>query len=107
MFGLFGRLVRVTGAVLVIAVAFVTPVLATSTPASADTVVDGCTIVSNPTSTNFTNCPGADFTNANLAGVDLSFADLSGAQFAGCADPSVVCVGSDLSGANLTDANLS
>jgi hypothetical protein len=46
---MLGRLLRVTGTVLVIAVAFVTPVLATSTPASADTVVDGCTIVSNPT----------------------------------------------------------
>ena len=53
---------RVTGTVLVIAVAFVTPVLATATatPASADTVVNGCTIVANPTPTNFTNCPGAD-----------------------------------------------
>ena len=58
-----GRLLRASGSALVIVVAFVTPVLATAsgTAASADTVIDGCTIVSNPTPTNFTNCPGANF----------------------------------------------
>ena len=77
-----GRLLRVSGSSLVIAVALVTPVLviATATPASADTVIDGCTIVSNPTSTNFTDCPGADLSGANLSGADLSFANLSGAN---------------------------
>ena len=70
-----GRLLRVCSSALVIVVAFVTPVLATATPASADTVVNGCTIVSNPTSTNFTNCPGVDLAGANLSGVDLSFAE--------------------------------
>ena len=75
-----GRLLQATGTALVIAVAAVTPILltTTATPAFADTVVDGCTIVSNPTSTNFTDCPGAD-----LAGVDLSSYDLSFADFAG------------------------
>ena len=47
-------------------------------PASADTVIDGCTIVSNPTATNFTNCPGVDLTGSDLSGVDLSYADLAG-----------------------------
>ena len=72
-----GRLLRVTGTVLVIAVALVTPVLAvtTATPVSADAVINGCTIVSNPTPTNFTNCPGADLSEASLSGVDLSYAN--------------------------------
>ena len=89
-----GRLLRVTGTTLVIAVAFVTPVLVTATaaPAAADTVVDGCTIVSNPTSTNFTNCPGADLAGADLHSFNLSFAkfdgaDLAGALLAACPPP--------------------
>jgi uncharacterized protein YjbI with pentapeptide repeats len=81
-------------------------VLLTTTSASADTVVNGCTIVSNPTSTNFTNCPGVDFTGANLSGVDLSFANLAGAVFVGCNLNTGPCGGADLTGANLTDANL-
>ena len=77
-----GRLLRVTGTTLVVAIALVTPVLATATatPASADTVINGCTIVSNPTSTNFTDCPGADLSGANLSGANLSFANLSNAN---------------------------
>jgi uncharacterized protein YjbI with pentapeptide repeats len=75
-------------------------------------VIDGCTIVSNPTPTNFTNCPGVDFTGAdlnlaNLSGVDLSFANLAGAQFATCNTFQVSCAAANLAGANLTDANLS
>ena len=79
-----GRLLRVSGSALVVAVAFVTPVLATAsaTPASADTVINGCTIVSNPTPTNFTNCPGADLSGADLSGANLSFANLSSANLA-------------------------
>ena len=42
-----------------------------SSPAFADTVVDGCTIVANPTATHFTDCPGVDFSSADLSGVDL------------------------------------
>ena len=79
---MFGRLLRVTGTVLVIAVAFVAPVLATSAPASADTVLDGCTIVSNPTSTDFTNCPNTNFAGADLLGVNLDYANLAGSSFA-------------------------
>ena len=129
-----GRLLRVTGMVLVIAVAFVIPVLATSTPAAADTVVNGCTIVANPTPMNFTNCPNANFAgadlaslnlsyanltgaqfvfpfslppeSANLSSANLSYANLAGAQFVGCAHPGV-CVSASVQGANLTNANLS
>ncbi len=102
-----GRLLAVTGTVLVIAVALVTPVLATSapSPASADTVVDGCTVVSNPTPTNYTNCPNADLAGADLSSVNLSYADLSGASFALCQS---TCSSSNanLSSANLSYANL-
>ncbi len=122
--------VRVTGTALVIAVALVTPVLATatSTPASADTVVNGCTIVSNPTPTNFTNCPGANLAGTSLSGDDLSYANLSsatlddadlsnvnlssanltGAALIGCAQTPTeeACIPATLTGANLTDANL-
>ena len=112
-----GRLLRVSGSSLVIAVALVTPVLviATATPASADTVIDGCTIVSNPTSTNFTDCPGADLSGANLSGADLSFANLSGANlsdanFLGAkffsVSSSVLSSGTDFAGAVMTGADL-
>jgi hypothetical protein len=110
-----GRLLRVTGTTLVIAVALVTPVVAaaTATPAAADTVVDGCTIVSNPTSTNFTNCPGADLAGADLHSFNLSFANFSGADLAGAllaACPAGVnssCNFALLSDANLNNVNLS
>ena len=85
--------------------------LADAAPASADTVINGCTIVSNPTSTNFTNCPGANLSGANLSGVDLSFANLAGAAFASCVlqmqIPPIQCNNASLTGANLHDTNLS
>jgi uncharacterized protein YjbI with pentapeptide repeats len=107
-----GRLLRVTGTALVIAVALVGPVvtIATTTPASADMTINGCTFVSNPTPTHFTDCPHTDLAGVNLSGVDLSFANLGGTSvFARCdvAPFSVRCTVADLSGANLTDANLS
>ena len=69
-----------------VALGFVAPVMTMSapSPASADTVIDGCTIVSNPTAANFTNCPGVDLTGSDLSGVDLSYADLAGTRFADC-----------------------
>jgi Bacterial Ig domain/Pentapeptide repeats (8 copies) len=110
-----GRLLRVSGTVVMIAVALVTPVLVTTTatPAAADTVVDGCTIVSNPTSTNFTNCPGADLAGADLHGFNLSFANFAGADLAGAllaaCPPGVnsFCNFALLSDANLSQVNLS
>jgi YVTN family beta-propeller protein len=104
-----GRIQRVTGMILVIAAALVAPILTTSAPASADTIVDGCTIVSNPTPGHFTGCPDADFSSADLAGVDLSYANLAGASFVDCFVEGMVnhCSGANLAGANLKDANLS
>ena len=110
-----GRLLRVSGTVVIIAVALVTPVLVTTTatPAAADTVVDGCTIVSNPTSTNYTNCPGADLAGADLHSFNLSFANFAGADLAGAllaACPPGVdssCNFALLSDANLSRVNLS
>jgi uncharacterized protein YjbI with pentapeptide repeats len=88
-------------------------VTTTATPAAADTVVDGCTIVSNPTSTNYTNCPGADLAGADLHGFDLSFANFAGADLAGAllaaCPPGVdsFCNFALLSDANLSQVNLS
>jgi uncharacterized protein YjbI with pentapeptide repeats len=65
--------------------------------AFADSTINGCTIVAQPTAAHFTNCPGADLSGANLSGVDLSFANLSGANL----------VGADLTSAVLRRANLS
>ncbi len=107
-----GHLLRVTGVALAIATALATPVLApsTATPAAADMVIDGCTIVSNPTPTHFTNCPNANLSNGvNFSGIDLSFADFAGAQFIYCMQgfPQASCTSADFAQANLTQANLS
>ncbi len=108
---MFGRLLRVTGTVLVIAVAFVTPVLATSTPASADTVVNGCTIVSSPTPTNFTNCPNTNFSGADLLGVNLDYANLTGSVFQGAllaqctSPPTLSCSNATFENATLSQAS--
>ena len=102
-----GRLLAVTGTVLVIAVALVTPVLATSMPASADMVVNGCTIVSNPTPTHFTNCANANLAGADLSSVNLSYANLGGAVFASCTIGTCSeSLGADLSSANVSFADL-
>ena len=104
------------GAVLIVAMGLVTPILATAvqTPTSADMVVSGCTIVSNPTPTDYTNCPGADLAGANLSGVNLSYSNLSDAQLVGppnCNSSPIGsaphCATTQLTDANLTQANLS
>jgi uncharacterized protein YjbI with pentapeptide repeats len=76
---------RVTAMAMVMAAALVIPLtlVATSDPAGADTVIDGCTVVSNPTATNFSNCPNANFSGANLLGVNLDYANLTGSNFSG------------------------
>ncbi len=109
---MIGRLLRIVGTVFVVALGLVTPMLATSapSPASADMVVDGCTIVSNPTPTHFTNCPGATLAGAGLSGVNLSYANLAKATFETCTYvtfPEFNCTDTDLSSSNLTQANLS
>jgi uncharacterized protein YjbI with pentapeptide repeats len=102
------RVLAVSG----VAIAFVCLGLASalpgSSPAAADSVVGGCTIVSNPTPSHFTSCPGADLSQANLSGTDLSYADLSGATFASCpGGQDAPCYGVDLADADLHEANLS
>ena len=95
------------GAVLAAAAALALPVVVTSTPASADTVVDGCTIVSNPTPTHFTDCPGAALEGASLSGLNLSYANLAGSGFVSCdSGPPPSCSGADLTDTDLMDANL-
>jgi hypothetical protein len=109
---MIGRRVRTGGAVLAVALGLVTPVLATAapSPASADTVVEGCTIVSNPTPTHFTDCSNWNSTGASLDGVDLEYADLAGATFDSCtaaeSPQAPTCVGSDFIDADLSHANL-
>jgi Pentapeptide repeats (8 copies) len=92
---------RVGAIVLVVAAALV-PVMTASTPASADTIVDGCTIVSNPTPTHFTSCAGDNFAGADLSGVNLSYANLAGAAFEACErtlSSGITCVVATLTGA--------
>jgi uncharacterized protein YjbI with pentapeptide repeats len=106
------RLLRIGGASLAVAFGLVIPVLVATSiaPASADTVVDGCTIVSNPTPTTFTNCPNANLSDASLTGLNLAYANFAGSTFASCSDPdtpSASCSATDLAETNLTQANLS
>ena len=84
----------------------------------ADTVINGCTIISNPTSVNYTNCPNANLQGVNLANVDLSYAYLTSAnltsatltnanlQGACLREGACLRVGPNLTGATLTNANL-
>jgi hypothetical protein len=88
-------LVRMAGSVALVAGILALPtVLSTAAPAFADTVINGCTVVSNPTPSNFTNCPNMSI--AGLAGLNLSYANFSGSTIV-----------ADMTDANLTDANLS
>ena len=49
--------------------------------ASATDVIDGCTVVLNPTSAHFTECAGKDLSAANFSGFDLQFANFSEREF--------------------------
>jgi Bacterial Ig domain/Pentapeptide repeats (8 copies)/HYR domain len=99
-------LIRLAGSFALVSGMLALPsVLSTTTTASADTVIDGCTIVSNPTPTDFTDCPNMNFSGLNFSGFNLSYANLAGDTFAQC--PSGSCAAVDLSGANLTQADLS
>jgi uncharacterized protein YjbI with pentapeptide repeats len=108
-----GRILRVQGAVLAVALGLMVPVLVVtaSSPAAANPVVSGCTIVSNPTSTNFTDCPNWNSSGANLDGFNFAYADFAGAVFDQCtSDGSLgvapTCESSDFINANLSSANL-
>jgi uncharacterized protein YjbI with pentapeptide repeats len=70
-------------------------------------VVNGCTIVSNPTPTHFTNCANANLAGVDLSSVNLSYANLGGAVFASCQIGTCSeALGADLSSANLSFADL-
>jgi uncharacterized protein YjbI with pentapeptide repeats len=108
--------VRFAGSLALLAGVLAVPVLSSTTPASADTIVDGCTIVSNPTPTNFTDCPGTNLAGAALAGVDLDYANLANANLSNatitqCTDFSGVppwdCSSAFFTDTRLTGANLS
>jgi uncharacterized protein YjbI with pentapeptide repeats len=110
-------------------VVFVALTTVDASSAFADSTINGCTIVAQPTPAHFTNCPAADLSGANLSRVDLSFANLRGANLVGAdltfavlrranlsnaslatcvpqPDFSVRCNAADLSHANLTRASL-
>ena len=96
--------------VLVVGTLFGTAVVATA-PASADTVVAGCTIVTHPTPTVHTDCPGAYLVGANLAGFNLSYANLSHATLTACMitpppNFSLSCTSTNLTQARLNKASL-
>ncbi len=103
------RVLRIAGALLALTCCAVVPALASlPAPASADTLIDGCTIVANPTPTHFTDCPGANLGDAHLSGVNLSFANFAGASFVDCGTiTDAECSVADLSGSTLTNADLS
>jgi uncharacterized protein YjbI with pentapeptide repeats len=61
-----------------------------------------CTIVPNPSPTNYTDCPGADLSGDNLANTDFEYANLAGADFYGS-----IVRGSNLENADLAGVNLS
>jgi hypothetical protein len=84
-----------------------------ASPASAATTsggiarsVGGCKIVANPTSTNFTKCPGATLNGASLSNANLNYADLAKANLSGANLANATLVAANLGGANLTGANL-
>ena len=66
------RAAFVSGLAIATLLAGLVGVVAFTPPAGADVVIDGCTIVANPTPTSHSKCPGAD-----LAGADLATANLS------------------------------
>ena len=70
---------KLSGAVTLSMLAAVTLVVA-GPSASADTIINGCTIVSAPTSTTHTVCPGVDLSGVDLSHLDLDFADLDHAN---------------------------
>jgi uncharacterized protein YjbI with pentapeptide repeats len=111
------RAVAVGAGVVLVAALMAT---VTANAAFADSVVDGCTIVSSPTPTHFTSCPGANLARADLSGLNLGYADLAGANLyqadlsgttlSACSfqmePPNVSCAGTRLGGAFLVGANL-
>lgn len=80
----------------------VVPGAAAAAPAVPSRVIDGCTIVPNPTSDHYTDCPGTNLSDADFAYTDLAYADLAGSQLVGATFPGADLSGTDLSGADLS-----
>jgi len=70
--------------------------MAGGAPTGPPQVIGGCTIVANPTPTNYTDCPDADLSGADLAGLDLAYANFTDAKL----------VHAHLGKTNLTDTAL-
>jgi hypothetical protein len=77
-----------------------------SSAAFADTVIDGCTIVSNPTPTNYTDCVDMNLSGASLTNLNLSYADFEGSTLDTDSLSPIGGEAADFDGSNLTDANL-
>lgn len=66
----------VAGAALALPIMLTSAAMASPTaPGAALKIVDGCTIVSSPTPTSFTDCSGDYMLGANLTGLNLSYAN--------------------------------
>lgn len=83
------------GAVVSVSLSAGYPVTALAAP-GVPRVLEGCSILANPTVSEHTRCPHASLSGADLTGTDLREADLTGSTL----------VDADLSGANLDGANL-
>lgn len=101
-----GVLATILGALTATGLATSPPASASARPAMASKVIGGCAIVASPTPTNYTDCPGADLTRANLSKANLSYANLSGANLTLANLNGANLTSADLSGANLSGANL-
>ena len=76
---------------------------------SGTEVIDGCTVVLNPTKAHFTECGGKDLSHANFSGLDLQFANFSRSSFIPyCAGVrgGAFCPGTDFSHADLDRADV-
>jgi uncharacterized protein YjbI with pentapeptide repeats len=100
--------------VLATSAIFVAAGLPVGVQAGAATVVNGCTIVSDPTPTSYTKCPGADLSGQSLQDLNLSYADLKGANLSSATmalcefvgPPAIyTCDSTDLTSAKLSHAN--
>lgn len=98
------RLLTNAGVVAAFAVTLALATIPTSASAAAFLASPGgCTIVAEPTPQHHTVCPGAVFGPGQIPwGADLSYAQLQGARF----EPGTGLVRVDLSGADLSDADL-
>lgn len=116
--GAFHRLAL--GAVVLAGVVLAWPSLASASKTSDDKVVNGCTIVANPTETHHTVCATA-FSGSDLAGLNLDWSVMTGstfgarsnltdttfrdAQMNGLTFSNATLVSTDMSRAKLVDVN--